>query len=427
LWNGLSTAQDKRYLALFTGSPPVIDGIRTTATEWSSASAPAGDWTLLRSFDNEAEDPTDNRFSALWDSNGLYLLHEVNYDKWARDGIRSFNSLYENLNFYFDPNTDNESNGQTNGEDTGIDGYQLAFNQPLGMSTISPEDVTAGMFREAHVNALFGDQGVPWSGFSRIVMSQTMNNEAKTGYTELYIPWDQFDATDPADGFVEAFGDDIGLYHPEPPVDGKEWFFNVTRTQSNGQLPAWAVASPIANFFALRPHGVLEFKQSIDPVRSCDINGDALCDALDIDELSEAVRDNDVSPKYDLNMDRAVNEADRVIWVKDPKFMKTYFGDANLDGEFNTRDLVEVFQIGEYEDALPGNSGWAHGDWTGDKEFASSDFVKAFQDNGYEVGPRPALTNPVPEPGCVLLVGLAVVVAAGRRYRQPLEGNRPRR
>jgi hypothetical protein len=59
------------------------------------------------------------------------------------------------------------------------------------------------------------------------------------------------------------------------------------------------------------------------------------------------------------------------------------YGDANLDGIFNSSDLVQIFQRGQYEDGRTGNSGWAEGDWNCDGEFNSSDLVLAFQTGGY--------------------------------------------
>jgi hypothetical protein len=58
-------------------------------------------------------------------------------------------------------------------------------------------------------------------------------------------------------------------------------------------------------------------------------------------------------------------------------------GDANHDGVFDSRDLVQVFQAAEYEDSLPGNSTWEEGDWNGDGDFGTSDLVLAFQTGGY--------------------------------------------
>ena len=89
-------------------------------------------------------------------------------------------------------------------------------------------------------------------------------------------------------------------------------------------------------------------------------------------------------------------------WIT--RLKRTYIGDANLDGEFNTQDLIEVFQAGEYEDDIELNSTWATGDWDSDGDFNSRDLVIAFQDGGFEKGPRAAV-HAVPEPsGSVLLM-----------------------
>jgi uncharacterized secreted protein with C-terminal beta-propeller domain len=52
-------------------------------------------------------------------------------------------------------------------------------------------------------------------------------------------------------------------------------------------------------------------------------------------------------------------------------------GDANLDGRFNSSDLVLIFQRGKYEDAIPDNARWDEGDWDGDGDFTTSDLVVA--------------------------------------------------
>ena len=97
-------------------------------------------------------------------------------------------------------------------------------------------------------------------------------------------------------------------------------------------------------------------------------------------------------------------EGDHRFWVHELK--NTYYGDANLDGEFDSADLVQVFEANEYEDDIPNNSGWADGDWDGDREFTSQDLVLAFQDAGYEQGPRVnALAIPEPSHSAFLCVG----------------------
>ena len=59
-------------------------------------------------------------------------------------------------------------------------------------------------------------------------------------------------------------------------------------------------------------------------------------------------------------------------------------GDANLDGRFNSSDLVKVFQAGKYEDSIFQNASWEEGDWNGDGDFDSQDLVMAFQLGWYE-------------------------------------------
>ncbi len=147
-----------------------------------------------------------------------------------------------------------------------------------------------------------------------------------------------------------------------------------------------------------------------------DFNANGQLDVEDINLLSEIVRAETDDPGFDLNGDNGVNQADREIWIKQLK--KTWIGDANLDGEFNSGDFLQVFQSGEFEDSLPLNSTWATGDWNGDGDFTTNDFVTAFQDGGFELGPRVG-AQAVPEPsgtlGIVLFTCAAVI-----RWRRTL-------
>jgi hypothetical protein len=117
-----------------------------------------------------------------------------------------------------------------------------------------------------------------------------------------------------------------------------------------------------------------------------DINGDGQVDVDDIHHLCEAMGQAD--PSADLDGSGQVDQTDLEILVRD--VLGTDYGDANLDRVFNSSDLVQVFQAGEYEDALDSNSTWAEGDWNCDKEFNSSDLVVAFQTGSYEAAARPA-------------------------------------
>lgn len=126
-----------------------------------------------------------------------------------------------------------------------------------------------------------------------------------------------------------------------------------------------------------------------------DFDGNGQLTANDMDLLSDAVRQGDHPAAFDLDANGLVDEADRETWIFDLK--NSYFGDSNLDGEFNTSDMILVLETGEYEDELQANSTWATGDWSGDREFDSADFITALQWEGYEQGPRVPMAA-VPEP-----------------------------
>ncbi len=111
---------------------------------------------------------------------------------------------------------------------------------------------------------------------------------------------------------------------------------------------------------------------------------------------------------------------DRPHWITELR--QTWIGDANLDGEFNSGDLVDVFQAGEYEDVSELNSGWAEGDFDGDGDFTTGDLVTAFQDGGYELGPRESVAV-VPEPGTLLTLICGVI---GMAIRRRFDGRRSR-
>ncbi len=130
-----------------------------------------------------------------------------------------------------------------------------------------------------------------------------------------------------------------------------------------------------------------------------DYNGDGVLDASDLDLQSTAIASQNLA--YDLTGDGAVNIDDRLRWVNVLK--KTWIGDSNLDGEFNTGDFVEVFTVGKFELAV--NATWSEGDWNGDQRFDTTDLIVAFQEGGFEGGPRASIAA-VPEPATATWIGL---------------------
>ena len=173
-----------------------------------------------------------------------------------------------------------------------------------------------------------------------------------------------------------------------------------------GPLPAgdWVLSDPHNN----------TIRFTVIPETTGGFDGDGLLTVTDIDMLTAAVIAATNDPFYDLNKDTFVDQNDRRIWVSDLR--QTFFGDANLDSEFNSRDLVEVFEAGEYEDGIAMNSGWSEGDWDGKAEFDTSDLVVAFMDGGYEQGPRRALAA-VPEPRTFLMLVVCLFGLAIRERR----------
>ena len=115
-----------------------------------------------------------------------------------------------------------------------------------------------------------------------------------------------------------------------------------------------------------------------------DFDGNGVVNQDDINLLFVEIRSQNNNAQFDLTADGLVNNADRDEMVN--TILGTDFGDSNLDGLFNSGDLVIVFQAGEYEDATSGNSLWETGDWDGDGDFGSGDLVLAFQSGAYTTG-----------------------------------------
>lgn len=151
-----------------------------------------------------------------------------------------------------------------------------------------------------------------------------------------------------------------------------------------------------------------------------DFNADGVLDIADINLLVTESASGANTPSFDLNADNLVNDGDINVWVKD--LSNSWIGDANLDGEFNSSDLVAVFTQAKYEQDQDAN--WAQGDWTGDLRFGSSDLVAAFADAGFEQGPRAPQAEVVPEPSTLVLVllGLGLI---GSRLRCANGNHRP--
>ena len=122
-----------------------------------------------------------------------------------------------------------------------------------------------------------------------------------------------------------------------------------------------------------------------------DFDNDRDVDADDITLMCHALHSQDPESMFDLNGDSAVTNQDFTFLIEE--ILQTTAGDANLDRIFNSTDLIVVFQAGEYEDAIDGNSTWTEGDWNCDGDFNTSDLVVAFQSGAYSAAAVPAFPN----------------------------------
>ncbi|MCA9213776.1 MAG: hypothetical protein KDB27_11960, partial [Planctomycetales bacterium] len=123
------------------------------------------------------------------------------------------------------------------------------------------------------------------------------------------------------------------------------------------------------------------FPVPIPPPIPFDANGDGTVDDADIDIVAGAMNGLEGGRGFDFTNDGVTDRDDIDHLVNE--VLHSVYGDSNLDGVFDSSDLVKVFQAAEYEDGIDGNSTWAEGDWNGDGDFNTQDLVFVFQKAQY--------------------------------------------
>jgi hypothetical protein len=127
---------------------------------------------------------------------------------------------------------------------------------------------------------------------------------------------------------------------------------------------------------------LVTFATSVSAQLPGDFNGDGVVGLNDVDLLSVQIASANGSPAFDVDADGAVNLQDLDVWVHE--LAGTWFGDANLDGEFNAADINQVFIAGKYNTLLAAS--WSEGDWNADLVFDINDLNVANVDGGYTIG-----------------------------------------
>lgn len=202
--------------------------------------------------------------------------------------------------------------------------------------------------------------------------------------------------------FVSGAGG-VLLYDFDPAVPGSEVRYNdnygAMRVTVDGSITTFEFLSiddgaSGANGGLLIDSYIVEKTQ-----RQGDFNGDGDLDTADLNALTNEILLGTMNLRLDLNADETINYDDHRVWIKD--LAHTWFGDSNLDGEFNSSDLVAVFEAGKYEQDVVAR--WSEGDWNGDGRFGTGDLVTAFEDGGYEQG-KLAGASAVPEPASIFIL-----------------------
>ncbi|MCA9195915.1 MAG: trypsin-like serine protease [Planctomycetales bacterium] len=174
----------------------------------------------------------------------------------------------------------------------------------------------------------------------------------------------------------EVFNDQNELLHSIPSAEGlAEW----TVSTEPGQVVYIRVFADVGTTIPGYEFSIRYQDLGFEPG---DVNQDGAVNVADVDELCNAMQSNKPALQFDLNQDAVVDQLDLDYLLIDV-LQSGGVGDVNLDGVFNSGDLVAVFSLGEYEDGIASNSKWSSGDWNCDGEFDSSDFVIAFQDGSY--------------------------------------------
>ncbi|MCA9200987.1 MAG: VCBS repeat-containing protein [Planctomycetales bacterium] len=141
----------------------------------------------------------------------------------------------------------------------------------------------------------------------------------------------------------------------------------------NGDQRAEIVQQPAGDLTGIVIHqNVTPFDYAVG-----DVNRDGQLSIADIDQLCLARSEPSTDSIFDLDGDQRLTFQDYTVLVED--ILQLNYGDANANGTFDSSDLVQVFQRGQYEQVTDQPVGWAAGDWNCDGRFDSSDLVVAFQ------------------------------------------------
>jgi hypothetical protein len=186
------------------------------------------------------------------------------------------------------------------------------------------------------------------------------------------------------DGKLSNSSETISVYGPDGPIEvitySDEWF---RQTDGSGRSLELLNKFGVADDWSTRSVWMPSSQQNGSPGRagtSPDFDHDGVLSATDIDLLFAAVSSGTAHRDYDLTGDAFVDSQDTEQMIR--QILAIPYGDATLDGVFNSADLIMVLAAGAFESSQP--AFWASGDWNGDQLFNTSDLVQVFQAGGYQ-------------------------------------------
>jgi hypothetical protein len=371
-----------------TSTTPNIDGLGDDAV-WATATAHSID-EFFQVTDNPLDGDEDLQITwkALWDDTNLYVLVEVDDDEFVYD--ESTNWQDDSIEIYIDAQNTDEPEYNPN-TIPGIPAYQFTV-----IAGQEPIDGTTSLFTWG-INSYDGADDITTYPQGADEGAMVTVDESTFYSFEVAFPWEALEETPQNIIARGEFGFGIAV-NDDDDGGGRD-------TQM-----MWASESPNLWHIATDFPSVALVAGVSTPG---DFNGDQALDAADIDDLTMKSAAGTNLAAYDLTNDAAVNEADVKFWIKD--LFGSWVGDANLDKEFSSSDLVTVLASGTYEVNVA--SVWSSGDFNGDGRTNSADLVAALADGGYEAGPPPPATAAVPEPASVGLLLMGVLLSALARRR----------
>ncbi len=413
-WVGNAAGQDEVLAEIQkTSVPPTIDGMGDDAV-WAAATERSyDDFFTVSGAEPDDEEDLSVTWKALWDDENLYVLVNVRDDQiindeecnWDDDGIEVYIDAQNIDSIDYRPNAnDLPPDGAPAYQFTAIAGDRTACDKYSDDVDEHPSPFGWGINSYHDVDEDDEITQYPQESDTGTSLILDENN-----YTlEVAFPWEAIEDT-PAN--IQSR--ELGMGFDVVVNDDDDEFGDGFGGGRDSQVAWETTANNFWNNSEVFPQ--VQLSDELVGGDPCDYDGDGSLGAGDLNILSAAIAGGDMDAKFDVNADGAVDVADLNFFATDETKLFSWIGDANVDKEFNSGDLVAVFAAGKYETGAAAT--WEEGDWNADLKFDSGDLVAAFAGGGYEQGPRGAAAA-VPEPNAMGLVLLGLLSTAALRRRR---------